>query len=65
MIELTRAQKAAATTRARREQKEAAESAAKNDKQRAIEVCRAIRDGAGSTDADRLKAIELLITLAH
>jgi len=60
MNKLTRAQKAAATTRARRERREAEEAAAKNDVVRAIAVCRTIRDAADSTDADRLKAIELL-----
>ena len=60
MNELTRGQKAAATVKARREQQQAEAAAIRNDKQRAIEVCRAIRDSAGSTDADRLKAIELL-----
>lgn len=57
---MTAAEKRAATTRARREQREAAEAAAKNDVVRAIAVCRTIRDAADSTDADRLKAIELL-----
>ena len=60
MNKLTRAQKAAATTRARRERREAEEAAARNDRKRAIEICREIRDNPDSTDADRLKAIELL-----
>lgn len=60
MNKMTRGQKAAATVKARREQQQVEAAAIRNDKQRAIEVCRAIRDSAGSTDADRLKAIELL-----
>lgn len=60
MSELTRAQKATATTRARRERREAEEAAARNDRKRAVEICREIRDNPSSTDADRLKAIELL-----
>lgn len=42
------------------ERKKAEFEAALNDRQRAIEICREIRDSATSTDADRLKAIELL-----
>ena len=60
MSELTARQKAAATVKAKRERQQAEAAAVKNDRQRAIEICRAIRDSAGSTYADRLKAIELL-----
>jgi len=60
MNELTRGQKAAATVKSKRERQQAEAAAVKNDRQRAIEICRTIRDSAGSTDADRLKAIELL-----
>lgn len=42
------------------ERKKAEFEAELNDRQRAIEICREIRDSATSTDADRLKAIELL-----
>ena len=57
---MTHGQKAAATVRAKRETREAEAAAIRNDKQRALEICRQIRDSVTSTDADRLKAIELL-----
>lgn len=34
-----------------------------NDRRRAAEVCRAVRDDAGATAAERLKAVELLLRL--
>lgn len=60
MSELTRAQKAAATTRARRERREAEEAAARNDRKRAVEICREIRDNPDSSDADKLRALVVL-----
>ena len=60
MEQLTPAQKAA-QTRAERAEREQTESAAlKNDRVRALEVCRAIRDDEAVRTSDRLEAIRLL-----
>ena len=48
------------TNHARHERKKAEFEAELNDRKRAIEICREIRDKPDSSDADRLKAIELL-----
>lgn len=58
-----RAAKAAATTKARRERRDAEEKARRNDRQRAIELCREIRDSPDSTDRDKLDAIRMLAAL--
>lgn len=57
---MTPAEKAIAT-KAERKQREQEESAArKNDRVRALEVCRAIRDDEAVRTSDRLEAIRLL-----
>lgn len=58
-----RAAKAAQTVRERKERKAAEEQAQRNDRQRAIDVCRSIRDSADSTDRDKLDAIKMLAEL--
>lgn len=59
-------EKRRATYEAKRQQRQADKeeyAARRTDTQRAITVCREIRDNENSTDADKLKAIELLLTL--
>lgn len=58
-----RAAKAAQTVRERKERKAAEEQAQRNDRQRAIELCREIRDNPDSTDRDKLDAIKMLAEL--
>ncbi len=58
-----RAAKAAATAKARRERRDAEAKAKRNDRQRAIELCREIRDNPDSTDRDKLDAIKMLAAL--
>lgn len=63
MEQLTPAQKAAQTRAERTERKELEDAARKNDRIRAIEICRQIRDDESASNADRLSAISLLRTL--
>lgn len=58
-----RAAKAAATVKARRERRDAEAEAQRNDRHRAIELCREIRDNPDSTDRDKLDAIKMLAAL--
>lgn len=63
MDQLTPAQKAAQTRAEREERKNATNAAIKNDRIRAIEICREIRDNPAAADHDRLDAIRLLGSL--
>ena len=60
---MTQSEKSAATATAHREARRAAFQEALNDKRRAAEVCRAVRDDPNATAADKLKAVELLLSL--
>lgn len=63
MEQLTPAQKAAQTRAERAERKNAKDAAIKNDRIRAIEICREIRDNPAAADRDKLDAIRLLCSL--
>ena len=52
------------TNHARHERKKAEFEAELNDRKRAIEICREIRDNPDSSDADKLRAIVLLARYA-
>ncbi|MBQ9662143.1 MAG: hypothetical protein IJV40_03190 [Oscillospiraceae bacterium] len=60
MEQLTPAEKAALTRRERTERKQDEIAAARNDKIRAVEICRQIRDNPAAADRDKLDAIRLL-----
>jgi len=60
---LTQSEKSSATARAHHEARQAAFREALNDRRRAAEVCRAVRDDASSTAADKLWACEILMKL--
>ncbi len=60
---MTQSEKSSATAAAHREARRKALMEAVNDRRRAAEVCRAVRDDAGSTAADKLWAVELLMKL--
>ena len=47
----------------RKEARDAAQRESWRDAQRALEVCRSIRDDESATAEDRLKAVELLLAL--
>ena len=55
-----RAQKAAATRRARQDQQKARDAAARSDIPAALALCRRVRDDEAAATADRLRAVELL-----
>ena len=57
---LTRAEKAAATNRARKQQREERWRQQREDNEKALEILRQIRDDPLSTNAEKLRAIELL-----
>ena len=63
MEQLTPAQKAAQTRAERAERKQSKDDAIKNDRIRAIEICREIRDNPAAADRDKLDAIRLLCSL--
>lgn len=48
------------TNHARHERKKAEFEAELNDRKRAIEICREIRDNPDSSDADKLRALVIL-----
>lgn len=60
---MTPAEKAIATKTERKQREQEESAARKNDRVRAVEVCRQIRDDESAANADRLKAIELLYSL--
>ena len=62
---MTPAQKAGQTLHERKEREKAAREQARHDKERAIEVCRQIRDNPLSTDAERLEAVKMLDKLTR
>lgn len=57
---MTPAQKAAATRRERKQSEKDKDAAIRNDRERAIQICREIRDNPAAADHDRLDAIRLL-----
>ena len=57
------AAKAAATRHGKHEREIEAIRQKRRDGERALEVCREIRDKADASDGDKLKAVELLLTL--
>lgn len=57
---LTRAEKAAATNRARKQQREERWRQQREDNEKAAAILRQIRDDEMSTNSERIKAIELL-----
>ena len=60
---MTPAQKAAQTRAERAERKQSKDDAIRNDRERAIQICREIRDNPAAADHDRLDAIRLLCSL--
>ena len=60
---MTPAQKAAATRRERKQSEKDKDAAVRNDRERAIQICREIRDNPAAADHDRLDAIRLLGSL--
>ena len=60
---MTKGEKISATARAHHEARQAAFREALNDRRRAAETCRAVRDDPSATVADKLKAVELLLSL--
>lgn len=62
-MELTPAQKAAATRKERIQSARDKDAAIRNDRERAIQICREIRDNPAAADHDRLDAIRLLCSL--
>ena len=60
---MSRGAKAAQTAKERREERNRDFTERLKDRERAISVCRAIRDDENAADRDRLKAIELLTAL--
>lgn len=60
---MTQSEKSSATAAAHREARRKALMETVNDRRRAAEVCRAVRDDAGATAAERLNAVELLLRL--
>ena len=50
---------------ARKERREAAEQAAAEDKRKALEICRAIRDDPSAENRDRLQAIRLIYRIKN
>ena len=61
---MTTGQKAAETRQQHREAQKAREAQARADKEKALEVCRLIRDDPAAAHADRLEAIRLLQILS-
>lgn len=55
-----RAAKAAQTVKDKKDRERAERDAHRNDRQRAIDICRGIRDNPDSTDRDKLDAIQIL-----
>lgn len=62
---LTPQQRAGHTLHERKEREKAAREQARLDRERAITVCREIRDNPACTDAERLGAIKLLDRLTR
>lgn len=58
--QLTRAQKAAATNKARKQRREEEWRQELEDRRRAAEILRQIRDDPLSSNSEKIKAIELL-----
>ena len=61
---MTAGEKAAATRQQHREAERSKAALAKADKEKALEVCRQIRDDPQALPADRLEAIRLLQILS-
>ena len=55
-----RAAKAAQTVKDKKDRERAERDAHRNDRQRAIDICRGIRDNPDSPDRDKLDAIQIL-----
>ena len=51
--------------RERKERRQAEERADANDRRAALELCRKIRDDESASNADRLRAVELIQTLKN
>ena len=51
--------------RERKERREAEERADANDRRAALELCRKIRDDESASNADRLRAVELIQALKN
>lgn len=62
---MTPQQRAGQTLHERKEREKAARTQARLDRERAIAVCREIRDNPACTDAERLEAIKLLDKLTN
>lgn len=62
---MTQSEKSSATARAHHEARQAAFREALNDRRRAAETCRAVRDDPSATAADKLRAVELLMKLGE
>lgn len=60
MDELTRGQKAAQTTKERKDRYEQRQAALRNDKERELQVLREIRDDPTASNSDKLEAVRLL-----
>ena len=59
------AAKAAATRKERHEAQKARFRAELNDRDRALEICRRIRDDETASDADRLEAIRMIAKITN
>ena len=62
---MTPAQKGAQTARERRERRKQECAERLRDSDRAIAVCRSIRDDENAADADRLEAVKILYSLTN
>ncbi len=62
---MTPAQKGAQTARERRERRKQEFAERLRDSDRAIAVCRSIRDDENAADADRLEAVKILYSITN